>query len=129
MKLQLRKGRPYPGGYNSNKVRWASALPFVENSRGVLIHRPREVTTHTQFQKPHISALFFCGNGVSSKNTLTFLDVPPEGKLLCDRCETMALALGMPSADSLVGRHVHRGKVVAVQTCCQKESNHVRHPR
>ena len=124
MKLQLRKGRPYPGGYNSNKVRWASALPFVENSRGVLIHRPREVTTHTLLKEPHISVKFFCGNTVSSQNSLTFLDSPPEGKLLCDRCETMALALGMPSADSLVGRHVHRGKVVAVQTCCQNESNH-----
>ena len=125
MKIQLRKGRPYPNGYSSNKVRWASAMPFVENSRGVLIHRPREVTTHTQFQKPHISALFFCGNGVSSnRSTLTFLDAPPEGKLLCDRCETVALALGMPSADSLVGRHVHRGKVVAVQTCCQKGGKH-----
>ena len=124
MKLPLRKSRPYPNGYNSNKVRWVSAMPFVENSRGVLIHRPREVTTHTQFREPHICVLFFCGNGVSSKNTLTFLDAPPEGKLLCDRCESMAVALGMPSADSLAGRHVHRGKVVAVQTCCQKESNH-----
>ena len=124
MKLPLKRRRPFPRGLNSNTVHWTSAKPFVENTRGVLIHRPREVSTHTLFSEPHLGVTFLCGNTVSSRNTLTFLDAPPEGKLLCDRCETMALALGMPSADSLVGRHVHRGKVVAVQTCCQKESNH-----
>ena len=74
-------------------------------------HTPVIVLTH------HVRPPVEMGGGT----VFTFLDAPPDGKLLCDRCETMALALGMPSADSLVGRHVHRGKVVAVQTCCVGE--------
>ena len=38
-----------------------------------------------QFREPHISVLFL-REWCEQQNTLTFLDVPPEGKLLCDRC-------------------------------------------
>lgn len=100
---------------------WISCLPFVENSRGVLIHRPRSGQTYNIHKTgPHIGIAFWCGMHIASggKN-ITFLEAPPEGKILCERCEANAVKNGMPTADELAGRHVHKGGVVAVVTCCE----------
>lgn len=99
---------------------WAACAPFVDNSRGVLIHRPRFGSTYNLHRTgPHIGIMFWCGMGVSggAKN-LTFLAAPPEGRILCERCESAAVSHGLPSADELAGRHVHKGRTVAVVTCC-----------
>ncbi len=102
---------------------WTSCLPFVENSRGALIHRPRNGATYNLHDKPHNCVTFWCGLSVStSKKNLTFLTVPPAGKILCERCEDAAVKAGLPSADELAGRHVHKGGVVAVATCCQNRA-------
>lgn len=101
---------------------WASCLPFVENSRGTLIHRPRSGTTYNLHKKPHVGVSFWCGMAVStSGENLTFLETPPDGKILCERCEEIAVANGLPSADELAGRHVHKGRTKAVATCCKTE--------
>ena len=42
-------------------------------------------------------------------------------KLLCAACERNAVLAGLPSAYELAGRHVHLGKLKAVQTCCVGE--------
>lgn len=98
---------------------WASCAPFVENSRGTLIHRPRRGMLYNLHKYPHIAVMFWCGMSVSSGGkSLTFLDSPPDGKILCERCEAAAIAKGLPSADELAGRHVHKGRTVAVVTCC-----------
>lgn len=47
-----------------------------------------------------------------------FLDSPPDDKILCARCEEFAAKNGLPSADSLAGRHVHVGRTIAAITCC-----------
>lgn len=100
---------------------WASCAPFIENSRGVLIHRPRHGATYNIHRLPHVSVHFWCGMGTSSDGkNLTFLAAPPEDKILCARCEAIAVANGLPSADELAGRHVHVGRTVAVMTCCGK---------
>ncbi len=44
------------------------------------------------------------------------------GKILCERCEDAAVKAGLPSADELSGRPVHKGGVVAVATCCQNRA-------
>jgi hypothetical protein len=49
---------------------------------------------------------------------LTFTSNPSDDAILCERCETNATRNGLPTADELVGRHVHKGKVVPVVTCC-----------
>lgn len=49
-----------------------------------------------------------------------YAGVPPDDRILCARCEAIAVANGLPSADELAGRHVHKGGVVAVATCCDK---------
>ncbi len=99
---------------------WKSCLPFVENSRGTLIHRPRSGATYNLHDKPHNGVTFWCGMSVStSKNNLTFLNSPPANKILCERCEAAAVKAGLPSADKLSGHHVHKGRTVAVITCCE----------
>lgn len=97
---------------------WKRCLPFVENSRAVLIHRPRAVTMYHIHRDPHIGVHYWCGNGSNGTTNFTFLTKPPSGKLVCKNCELNAVAAGLPSTDSLAGEHVHLGIVVAQQTCC-----------
>lgn len=114
MKLALEKKKPAP-----NQLHWKACLPFVENKRGVLIHRPRNATTYSIHKLPHIGISFWCGMGVTGKSDkFDFLDQPPEGRILCERCEAMAVKNGLPRADELAGKHVHKGRTVAVVTCC-----------
>lgn len=97
---------------------WASCAPFVENSNGKLIHRPKTVVSFKIHKEPHTAIDNWCGNVHVGTNKFTFLETPPEGKLLCERCEYTAVKAGLPSADELAGRHVHTGKLIAIQTCC-----------
>lgn len=117
--LQLHKDlqRWAPGA-----IAWTSCPPFIENARAALIHRPRRVTTHKIGKKysPHIAVECWCGASFTGTKKFTFLDAPPDGKLLCFRCEEKAVHMGQLPASTLVGGHVHTGTVVAVQTCCMK---------
>ena len=103
-----------------NGMPWTSCTPFVDNSRAMLIHRPFAVTTYRTHKNSHTSVHYWCGNVSSGTNVFTFLDSLNGNKLLCARCEERAISQGLPSADELVGRHVHKGKLVAVQTCCSE---------
>lgn len=116
IKLPLERSK-HP--YSVKELPWSTCAPFVENSRGLLIHRPRMVTTYNTLKFPHIGIGYWCGNHVSGGKNFTFLEAPPEGILLCERCELAAVASGLMSADELAGRHVHKGKLKAVQTCCR----------
>ena len=115
MKLPLNRRKDARFG-----IAWKEASPFIENSRAVLIHRPRYVSTHKigEKWKAHISVECWCGNTFSGTKKFTFLDAPPEGKLLCARCEEMATKRNLPTAHELAGRHVHLGRVVPQQICC-----------
>jgi hypothetical protein len=103
-----------------NEIPWSSCSPFVENAKAVLIHRPRYVSTHKigPKYKAHIAIGGWCGNSFTGRKKFTFLDVPPDGKLVCARCEAAAVKAGHPPSDVLVGHHVHLGHVVPEQTCC-----------
>lgn len=125
IKLTLKEPKKYPREFRSHVFPWATCAPFVDNSRGLLIHRPRQVSTYakTGVIRTHIGIGYWCGNHVSGDNNFTFLDtLQQDGKLLCARCEEAAVANGLPSADDLVGRHVHKGGLVAVQSCCKERS-------
>lgn len=100
---------------------WHECEPFVENTRAVLIHRVRYVGEHRISKKyePHLAVETWCGTVYTGMRKFTFLDDLPAGRLLCQRCEVAAIANDQPSAEQLVGRHVHLGKVVAQQVCCQ----------
>lgn len=116
MKLALRRpSRPMDHRVTSV---WTSCQPFMENSRGVLIHRPMQVVTYKIHPEPHMAVHYWCGNCVSGGKTFTFLDRVPDGRLLCEVCDARARMAGLPTAAEICGRHVHIGKVIAQQTCC-----------
>ena len=102
---------------------WSSCKPFVENSKAVLIHRPRMVAMHRISEKyrPHLAVSMWCGNTQTGTKKFTFLDAPPKGRIVCARCEEKATEAGLPSSTSLAGEHVHTGGVVAVAYCCTQE--------
>jgi len=118
--LQIKKPHQL---YGYSGFPWASCLPFVENSRGVLIHRPRYGMTYNLNKLPHIGVEFWCGMATTtSGKNLTFLSSPPENRILCERCERIATDNGLPSADEMAGRRVHKGRTVPVITCCAAET-------
>jgi len=104
---------------------WKSSLPFVENTRGVLIHRPRYVHLYDLGHRwgKHLAVHYWCGNATAGKNNLTFLSEPPLGKLVCAVCDARAVIGSLPSADELLGRHTHKGRVVAQQSCCSPQGD------
>lgn len=119
-----------PKNVGDKQFPWTSCAPFVENSRGTLIHRPRRASTYNLHSKPHFGIIFWCGMSVaSSGKNLTFLSAPPKGRILCERCEAAAVANGLPSADDIAGSHAHKGRTVAVATCCDLMSNEKKHAR
>lgn len=104
---------------NFPHIAWHSSLPFVDNKLAMLIHRPREVSTFRHFKIPYIAVTNWCGNTNTGNDKFTFLEsLPDAGKLLCSRCEEIAVRNGLPSAEQLTGKHVHLGKVKAIRTCC-----------
>jgi len=106
-------------------INWKSCLPFLENKRAILIHRPRAVATIAKSavsKYPYMVADMWCGTSMCGQENWTFLSAPPEGKVVCARCEAMAVSQGLPSSDELVGHHVHIGRVRAVITCCKEEA-------
>ena len=102
-------------------LQWQSALPFVQNKRALLIHRPRSVDVYRLHKHPHMAVLFLCGNGSTGTDKFTFLEAPPVDSILCARCEQAALKINFPSASSLAGRHVHIGGIFARAHCCDYE--------
>lgn len=116
MKLPLKKRKDQRFG-----IPWTEASPFIDNSRAALSHRPRYVTTHkiSEKYKAHISVECWCGTVFSGDKKFTFLDAPPANKLLCARCEQVATKHGQPPAESLTGSHVHIGRLIPQQLCCQ----------
>ena len=115
MKLTLEKPKNQRYG-----IHWSSCSPFIENSKAVLIHRPRYVVTHKigERWKSHIAVSCWCGSSFTGTKKFTFLDAPKEDALLCARCEEKATQAGLPSAYALTGHHVHIGRVIAQQMCC-----------
>lgn len=97
-----------------------TSIPFVENTKGVLIHRVAAVIRHDipWLPAPGLSVTMWCGSNQNGSDKFIFHEDPPREKLLCQRCEVMAKLCGQPSADELAGRHVHKGMVKAIQTCC-----------
>ena len=98
-----------------------SCKPFIVNNRATLIHRPRSVSIHKIGPKwpHHIAFTMWCGSGqVGDFDKFDFVDQPPPNRLVCAVCEERALMSGQKSSDQIVGRHVHKGRMKPIQTCC-----------
>lgn len=103
---------------------WKRGRPFFQNPRGLLTHRVRSVKTHLRDGKiSHYSCDYLCGNGGRFDSRDDLLIEPPEGRMVCQLCEFTAKRQGKPSADELVGRHVHVGKLRVEQVCCHPNKN------
>ena len=100
---------------------WVSCLPFVDNDRAVLIHRPKAVQSFKIHRLPHLGVHYWCNGMATGGKNFTFLALAPENKLVCQRCEDAAIEAGLPSTDELCGAHRHKGTVVAVRTCHTQE--------
>lgn len=127
MKVALKQHRN-PDDERYQFLNWKSCLPFVENKRGVLIHRPRSVVTVAKSvvsRTPYVCVDMWCGNRTVGGD-YTFLASPPNGKVVCARCEAIAIESGQQSSDNLAGHHVHIGGVRAVITCCPDTNEIVR---
>lgn len=120
MKLELKKNPNHHLG--SRAIHWTASQPFVENMRGILIHRPKNVVTYkSHFGYVYLIVGNWCGSTSCGSDKFTFWNEPPEGKILCARCEDEAVKEGLPPADKLVGRHVHTGGVIGYRRCCPDE--------
>lgn len=99
---------------------WKEMLPFVENKRAILIHRPRRATTYNLGPKwgPHVAINYWCGATQTGRDNFVFHSDPPKQKLVCNVCETRAVMAGQLTSDELAGRHVHKGRLKAIQYCC-----------
>lgn len=112
--------------WGPNEVRhWTKALPFFFNHRGLLVHRVHSALTflNAKGEDRHSSIHYFCGNGGCLDYGELLAD--PGKRLICARCEFLAQSNRKPSADQIVGRHCHVGRIRVEQTCCTKhrESN------
>lgn len=102
---------------------WRQSAPFVLNPRGILIHRVRRASTLLrQGMFSHHAATYWCGNGTTGKG-LEFVHEPPADRLVCARCEEVAIAAGKPSSSDLCGRHVCTGNLKAHRLCCHQDDN------
>lgn len=119
-KIQLKKPDKKSSSDNCQVIQWSKALPFFKNSRGLLIHRVESVTTYVYPHRSHIAVTYLCNNSTTSEGE--FLAVPPKDRLVCESCELMAKRKRKPSADELVGHHVHIGHIRVERSCCRDKT-------
>lgn len=121
MKVKLKSKRDH-----ADWIPWKSSEPFFVNPRGILVHRVRFIDTIVLHgKKSHYAVSYWCGNqrcfGFDEMNML--VSVPPKGRLVCQWCEMKATAAKEKSSDKIAGKHVHKGKCVAIRTCCETDRN------
>lgn len=117
MKVPLKIRR----GIDSRGFQWTKALPFFLNSRGVLIHRVESVTTYHIHRHPHTAVHYLCNGQTVSPGD--FLSEPPANRLVCQACELAAKQKKKLSADAIVGRHVHTGRIRVERACGCEHDN------
>lgn len=117
-----RRDREYAArddGVHGHKL-WDTAPPFNANPRGILAHRIKTVTTHFRNGEfSHLSVDYWCNNCTCG----VCLVEDPGDRLLCSRCEGLAVAAGEQPASALGGRHIHVGELRAVRLCCRNDHN------
>lgn len=120
--VKLDKPRqPFAFGNNGRDYRqWDRSLPFFHASAGILLHRVSSVLDFIQGGKvTHTAVHYLCGNTSFVRRGAEFVADPQKaGRLVCTACEFRAQRQRLPSADKIVGHHVHVGRLLAVQMCC-----------
>lgn len=124
MRVKCRhKKKERSGEYAASTIFCIDSPPFYVNPRGILIHRVRAVCRHLRNgEVSHSSVTYWCGNQNCFHDESQLVSEPPKNRLLCSYCEAKAEAAGEVKADTIVGRHVHRGVLRAFKTCCIDEN-------
>ena len=122
MKIPLiKEKRPYL--FRPGPDCWSDSEPFVANSQGPLIHRPKTITNHVSLGKRHIAINYYCGGSSNGLKKFTFLSKLNDRHIVCKRCELAAVECGLQSSEEINGGHAHLGGVKAVAFCCNVESH------
>ena len=122
MKIKLKEPREWNTDGRWKFMPLKSIRPFVENKRAVLIHRPKTVQIIKFLNdRSYLSVKCYCGASFTGKKKFTFLDAPSVDSVLCHRCEENAVEIGLPSAETIVGNHVHIGGVKPYKICHPNE--------
>lgn len=112
-KVKLRRSR-YGDHYPANVLHWTASVPSVSSRFGVLVHRIKSGSTYLHNGKhSHDTAQYWCCNGTTQQ---IMLSEPPEGRLVCEKCELQAVRAGEPTSAELVGRPVALGLIKAIKT-------------
>ena len=127
MKVKLREPPRMPAPFWRGEGSLTESEPFIVNPRGRLTHRVRSVSTRiVDGVIKHYTAMFWCAGQVRFyEPSDSLVAIPPENRLVCERCEFAALRMKEKTTDELAGKHIHKGRLVIQQSCCQesKERN------
>jgi hypothetical protein len=107
---------------DGSAILWRQCPAFNVNPRGILIHRIKSGMTHIHGSSHHDSVDYWCGNCTNGEGVMV-ASKPPADKLLCERCERLAIEAGEPTAEALAGRHVCVGVMKAFRLCCRNDQN------
>ena len=100
------------------------SAPFFENPQGMLIHRVRSLYRLTyKDERTWFIVDYWCANGARPEEVDDGLLFDPGDKLVCARCEAVAVARGLKSSSELAGRHVCTGVCRPVNTCHPNDLN------
>ncbi len=120
MKVKLKK----PNSRDHNQIThiaWKESEPFVNNTRGQLIHRVRWVESIRYYgEHRHLAVRYMCGGGTTgdTDENLEFCATVPKGRVLCARCEAQSAVEGQKTAEQLCRKkHVCKGGTVIVKSC------------
>ena len=115
--LELRRDRHYLEAKSRRK-----GEPFFRAQAGVLFHRVRYITDfYVGKRLRHTAVTYQCNNTSFVRAGSMFSGNPTEQRaFVCSACEYWAKKRNKPTADQLAGKHVHVGRLVAVQLCCVK---------
>jgi len=109
--------------FSDDSIPWDLFAPFVFNPQARLIHRCRSIVTHTGPVNPgRLIIDYWCGGcHYHGHDDDLHFDFPDVSRILCARCEAIAVVAGEKSADEICGKHIHVGGIVVEQYCCQKK--------
>lgn len=123
VKLQEPRSDHQAGDERFQQTDYAFAAPFFENPRGVLIHRVRSLFQLTFHGRSWFIVEYWCENSARPEVVDSGLLFDPGVKLICRRCEALAVSKGQKTSSELAGRHVCTGMCIPVNTCCPNNQN------
>jgi hypothetical protein len=101
-------------------------LPFFRANAGMLFHRVAYICDYFRHdgRRSHTAVHYLCNNSSFIRGESELVADPSKsGRLVCTACEFHAARKGKPSADKIVGHHVHVGKLRVEQACCEHEQH------